>query len=130
MSEEEVEIFHGNRPPDRAEGVKKAKPKATTVVAEPDVASAAEAEADELNSSELAVEADHLAAEHAETAEAIDDPEPEYYFDIDPESLWTMPPAMQERISNLASASAVTNERLDDQEKTIAKINKALKQLA
>jgi hypothetical protein len=75
-------------------------------------------------------EADHSADEHAGAAEAKQAPEPEYHFEIDPESLWTMPPAMQERMSNLSSAAAMTNERLDEQEKAIAKVNKALRQLA
>jgi hypothetical protein len=127
MSEEEVEIFHGDRPPEHAEGVKKAKPKASTIIAKADpAATAAPAEA---ATPEALAETDHQAEEHAEAAEAIQATEPEYHFEIDPESLWTMPPAMQERMSNLSSAAAVTNERLDEQEKAIAKVNKALKQL-
>ena len=127
MSEEEVEIFHGDRPPEHAEGVKKAKPKANTIIAKADpVATAAPAEA---ATPEALAETDHQAEEHAEAAEAIQATEPEYHFEIDPESLWTMPPAMQERMSNLSSAAAMTNERLDEQEKAIAKVNKALKQL-
>jgi hypothetical protein len=129
MSEEEVEIFHGDRPPQHAEGVKKAKPKANTIIAKADpVATAAPAEA--ATAEALAeTESDHLAQEHAEATEALEAQEPEYHFEIDPESLWTMPPAMQERMSNLSSAAAMTNERLDEQEKAIAKVNKALKQL-
>ena len=129
MSEEEVEIFHGDRPPQHAEGVKKAKPKANTIIAKADpVATAAPAEA--ATPEALAeTESDHLAQEHAEATEALEVQEPEYHFEIDPESLWTMPPAMQERMSNLSSAAAMTNERLDEQEKAIAKVNKALKQL-
>ena len=129
MSEEEVEIFHGDRPPEHAEGVKKAKPKANTIIAKADpVATAAPAEA--ATPEALAeTESDHLAQEHAEATEALEAQEPEYHFEIDPESLWTMPPAMQERMSNLSSAAAMTNERLDEQEKAIAKVNKALKQL-
>ncbi len=127
MSEEEVEIFHGDRPPQHAEGVKKAKPKASTIIAKADpAATAAPAEA---ATPEALAETDHQAEEHAEAAEAIQATEAEYHFEIDPESLWTMPPAMQERMSNLSSAAAVTNERLDEQEKAIAKVNKALKQL-
>lgn len=127
MSEEEVEIFHGDRPPEHAEGVKKAKPKASTIIAKADpAATAAPAEA---ATPEALAETDHQAEEHAEAAEAIQATEAEYHFEIDPESLWTMPPAMQERMSNLSSAAAVTNERLDEQEKAIAKVNKALKQL-
>lgn len=129
MSEEEVEIFHGDRPPEHAEGVKKAKPKANTIIAKADPAPSpapAEATAPEALAE---TETDHQAEEHAEAAEAIQAPEPEYHFEIDPESLWTMPPAMQERMSNLSSAAAATNERLDEQEKAIAKVNKALKQL-
>jgi hypothetical protein len=127
MSEEEVEIFHGDRPPQHAEGVKKAKPKASTIIAKADpAATAAPAEA---ATPEALAETDHQAEEHAEAAEAIQATEPEYHFEIDPESLWTMPPAMQERMSNLSSAAAMTNERLDEQEKAIAKVNKALKQL-
>jgi hypothetical protein len=127
MSEEEVEIFHGDRPPEHAEGVKKAKPKASTIIAKADpAATAAPAEA---ATPEALAETDHQAEEHAEAAEAIQATEPEYHFEIDPESLWTMPPAMQERMSNLSSAAAMTNERLDEQEKAIAKVNKALKQL-
>jgi hypothetical protein len=129
MSEEEVEIFHGDRPPQHAEGVKKAKPKANTIIAKADpVATAAPAEA--ATPEALAeTESDDLAQEHAEATEALEAQEPEYHFEIDPESLWTMPPAMQERMSNLSSAAAMTNERLDEQEKAIAKVNKALKQL-
>ena len=129
MSEEEVEIFHGDRPPQHAEGVQKAKPKANTIIAKADpVATAAPAEA--ATPEALAeTESDHLAQEHAEATEALEAQEPEYHFEIDPESLWTMPPAMQERMSNLSSAAAMTNERLDEQEKAIAKVNKALKQL-
>ena len=129
MSEEEVEIFHGDRPPQHAEGVKKAKPKANTIIVKADpVATAAPAEA--ATPEALAeTESDHLAQEHAEATEALEAQEPEYHFEIDPESLWTMPPAMQERMSNLSSAAAMTNERLDEQEKAIAKVNKALKQL-
>ena len=129
MSEEEVEIFHGDRPPQHAEGVKKANPKANTIIAKADpVATAAPAEA--ATPEALAeTESDHLAQEHAEATEALEAQEPEYHFEIDPESLWTMPPAMQERMSNLSSAAAMTNERLDEQEKAIAKVNKALKQL-
>ena len=127
MSEEEVEIFHGDRPPQHAEGVKKAKPKASTIIAKADpAATAAPAEA---ATPEALAETDHQAEEHAEAAEAIQATEAEYHFEIDPESLWTMPPAMQERMSNLSSAAAMTNERLDEQEKAIAKVNKALKQL-
>lgn len=127
MSEEEVEIFHGDRPPEHAEGVKKAKPKASTIIAKADPA--ATAEPAEAATPEALAETDHQAEEHAEAAEAIQATEPEYHFEIDPESLWTMPPAMQERMSNLSSAAAMTNERLDEQEKAIAKVNKALKQL-
>jgi len=131
MSEEELEIFHGDRPPEHAEGVKptKAKTKAKTIIAEADPApsSAAEAPAPEALAE---TEAEHLAEEHVEAAETIQAPAPEYHFEIDPESLWTMPPAMQERLSNLSSVAAATNQRLDDQEKEIAKVNKALKQLA
>jgi len=127
MSEEEVEIFHGDRPPEHAEGVKKAKPKASTIIAKADpAATAAPAEA---ATPEALAETDHQAEEHAEAAEAIQATEPEYHFEIDPESLWTVPPAMLERMSNLSSAAAMTNERLDEQEKAIAKVNKALKQL-
>jgi hypothetical protein len=126
MSEEEVEIFHGDRPPEHTEGVKKAKPKANTIIAKADPAPTAESA--ETSSPEALAEtqADDLTEGQAE---AIPAPEPEYHFEIDPESLWTMPPAMQERMSNLSSAAAATNERLDEQEKAIAKVNKALKQL-
>jgi hypothetical protein len=126
MSEEEVEVFHGDRPPEHTEGVKKAKPKANTIIAKADLAPTAESA--ETSSPEALAEtqADDLTEGQAE---AIPAPEPEYHFEIDPESLWTMPPAMQERMSNLSSAAAATNERLDEQEKAIAKVNKALKQL-
>jgi hypothetical protein len=130
MSEEQVEIFHGDRPPEHAEGIKKAKPKANTIIAKADPAPIAEPVETPSPEALAETEADHLAEEHAEAAEAIVAPEPEYHFEIDPESLWTMPPAMQERMSNLSSAAAMTNERLDEQEKAIAKVNKALKQLA
>jgi hypothetical protein len=129
MSEEEAEIFHGDRPPQHAEGVKKAKPKANTIIAKADPAPStapAEAPAPEALAE---TESDHLAEEHAEDTGTTEAAEPEYHFEIDPESLWTMPPAMQERMSNLSSAAAATNERLDEQEKAIAKVNKALKQL-
>ena len=127
--EEEVEIFHGDRPPQHAEGVKKAKPKANTIIAKADPAPTA-APAETATPEALAEsESDHSAQEHAEDTETIEAAEPEYHFEIDPESLWTMPPAMQERMSNLSSAAAATNDRLDEQEKAIEKVNKALKQL-
>ena len=129
MSEDEVEIFHGDRPPEHAEGVKKAKPKANTIIAKADPAPTAEPAEIPVPEGVAETEADHSADEHAGAAEAKQAPEPEYHFEIDPESLWTMPPAMQERMSNLSSAAAMTNERLDEQEKAIAKVNKALNQL-
>ncbi len=129
MSEEEVEIFHGDRPSEQSEGVKKTKPKAKTIIAKADPAPTAESDAAAVPEGMAETEADDLAEEHPEAAEAIEAPEPEYHFEIDPESLWTMPPDMQERMSNLSNASAMTNERLDEQEKAIAKVNKALKQL-
>ena len=130
MSEEEVEIFHGDRPSEQSEGVKKTKPKAKSIIAKADPAPTAESDAAPVPEGMAETEADDLAEEHPEAAEAIEAPEPEYHFEIDPESLWTMPPDMQERMSNLSNASAMTNERLDEQEKAIAKVNKALKQLA
>jgi hypothetical protein len=124
---EEVEIFQGNRPSDRTEGVEKAKVKAKahTVYAKANYATTAE-HAEALAPEALA-ETDPFAQEHSEASLA---PGPEYHFEIDPESLWTMPPAMQERMSSLSVAAAMTNERLDEQEKAIARVNKALKQLA
>ena len=129
MSEEEVEIFKGDRPPQHAEGVKKDKPKANTIIAKADPAPTAAAAEAATPEALAETESDHLAEEHAEDTETIKATEPEYHFEIDPESLWTMPPAMQERMSNLSSAAAMTNERLDEQEKAIAKVNKALNQL-
>ena len=127
---EEVEIFHGDRPPEHGEGAKKTQPKAKTIVAKADPAPIAADDETHAPEALAEAEADHLADEHAGAAEAKQAPEPEYHFEIDPESLWTMPPAMQERMSNLSSAAAMTNERLDEQEKAIAKVNKALRQLA
>ena len=127
---EEVEIFHGDRPPEHGEGAKKTQPKAKTIVAKADPAPIAADDDTHAPEGLAEAEADHLADEHAGAAEAKQAPEPEYHFEIDPESLWTMPPAMQERMSNLSSAAAMTNERLDEQEKAIAKVNKALRQLA
>lgn len=57
------------------------------------------------------------------------EPEPPYNFEIDPDSLWTMPEAMQERLSNLNSTVAVIHRQLDDQERESARIAKALRAL-
>lgn len=134
MSEEENQVFHGDRPPEQAEKVKSspAKSKPHTIVAQADPATQ---EHDELG--ETDDHADHEADEHVDSVdieaaatEASAQVEPEYHFEIDPESLWTMPPAMQERMAGLASFAAVTNQRLDDQEKATARLIKTLKQLA
>jgi hypothetical protein len=133
MSEEESEIFHGDRPPELGEKAKSsAKSKPRTIVAKADPATVGQ---DELPDTDEHAdpEADELIAPddiEAAAAEASAPVEPEYHFEIDPESLWTMPPAMQERMSGLASFAAVTNQRLDDQEKATARLIKTLKQLA
>ncbi len=132
MSDEEGEVFRGDRPRDHSEQVERApsKEKPQTSVVKADDAPAA--------TSELLVSEEHpdldgndqFASDDVETAEPSVSVEPEYHFEVDPESLWTMPPAMQERVSGLASFVAMTNQRLDDQEKATARIIKALKQLA
>lgn len=134
MSDDEAEIFHGDRPPEQAEHVNpsKAKPKANTIVAKADPATISETA--EIPSPEALaeLEADQLELDNGaiDSVEAAEPAEPEYHFEIDPESLWSMPPAMQERMSGLASVAAETNSRLDEQEKAIARVNKALKQLS
>lgn len=133
MSDDEAEIFHGDRPPEPAESTKpsKAKPKANTIIAKADPAPVTET-VEALSPEALAeLEADqsNLDDDAIETVQAAELAEPEYHFEIDPETLWTMPPAMQERMSGLASVAAETNSRLDEQEKAIARVNKALKQL-
>ncbi|MFM8467871.1 MAG: hypothetical protein ACKOAO_09965 [Oxalobacteraceae bacterium] len=57
------------------------------------------------------------------------EPEPPYNFEIDPDSLWSMPEAMQERLSNLNATVAVIHQQLDDQERDTARIVKALRSL-
>ena len=57
------------------------------------------------------------------------EPEPPYNFDIDPDSLWSMPEAMQERLSNLHSTVGAIHQQLDDQERETARIAKALRAL-
>lgn len=132
MSDEEGKVFHGDRPSDHTELVKRtpAKAKPHTIVAKADVAPVA---TNELLASEEHAELDanaQLASDDIETAEPSVSVEPEYHFEVDTESLWTMPPTMQERMSGLASFAAATNQRLDDQEKATARIIKKLKQLA
>lgn len=132
MSDEAGEVFHGDRPSDHAEPVTRtpAKAKPHTIVAkEPDATEVASEllaseEHPDLNAN------DHLASDDIETAEPKVSVEPEYNFEVDRESLWTMPPAIQERMSGLANFAAATNQRLDDQEKQTARIIKTLKQLA
>jgi hypothetical protein len=133
MSDDEVQIFHGDRPPEQAENVKpsKAKPKANTIIAKADPAPVTETTETPSPEALAQLEADQCALddEPIDSVEAAEPAEPEYHFEIDPETLWTMPPAMQERMSGLASVAAETNSRLDEQEKAIARVNKALKQL-
>ena len=133
MSEQESEIFHGDRPPEQGEKVKqspaKSKPHTIESKADPLPASNEAPVTDELSGDDT----DHLAAAEivsAKPSAASTPAEAEYHFEIDPESLWTMPPAMQERMSGLASFAAATNQRLDEQEKVTAKLIKSLKQLA
>ena len=133
MSDDDAEIFHGDRPSEQGERVKpsKAKPRANTIIAKADPAPVKETAEIPSPEAQAALEADQLELDNSsvDTAEPVEPAEPEYHFEIDPETLWTMPPAMQERMSGLASVAAETNSRLDEQEKAIARVNKALKQL-
>ena len=124
---EEAQVFRGDRPVEESEvgqsipPIAKARP--DTLLAKNDLP-AGEPVGD-------------VTAEHAEPAPPAEaavapapaptEPEPEYNFEIDPDSLWSMPAAMHERLSNLASASAITHQILDDQERETARIAKALR---
>jgi hypothetical protein len=133
MSEQESEIFHGDRPTGHGEGVKNtpAKAKPQTIVAKADPAPLPETNEVPVTEELSEHNPDHLAADAlASTEPSAPAVEAEYHFEVDPESLWTMSPAMQERMSGLASFAAATNQRLDEQEKVTAKLIKALKQLA
>ncbi len=133
MSDEESQIFRGDRPVEEAEKVVAvpAKPKTAppsalsrnSLPAGEPVGDAADTEASTESVAALMPEIEpgpvNLEAE----------PEPPYNFDIDPDSLWTMPEAMQERLSNLNANVAVIHRQLDDQERDTARIAKALRAL-
>lgn len=132
---EEAQVFRGDRPTEESESnapaKAKAKAKPDTLLAKADLPAGepigdhADAAATSAAAAELTAAAEIVAEAPAIPAE----PEPELNFDIDPESLWSMPEAMLTRLSNLASAATVTHQRLDEQEKDTARIAKALRAL-
>jgi hypothetical protein len=128
---DEFQVFRGDRPTEEAESPLQApaKPKAATVIsknnlpaAEPvgDLPEAVGAE------KRIAVSIPEI---EPGPANFETEPEPPYNFEIDPDSLWRMPEAMQERLSNLNSTVAVIHQQLDDQERDTARIAKALRAL-
>ena len=132
---EELQVFRGDRPTEEAESAPKppAKPKARPVAAKNNLP-AAEPAGDPLEP--VAVEAP-IAEVMPPVIPEIEpgpvnfetEPEPPYNFEIDLDSLWSMPEAMQERLSNLNSTVAVIHQQLDDQERDTARIAKALRAL-
>ena len=133
MSDDEAQIFRGDRPVEEAEKAVqvpvKAKaappsglPKNDLPAAEP-VGDAPDTEASSESGSAAMPEIEPGPV-NLET-----EPEPPYNFDIDPDALWSMPEAMQERLSNLNSTVAVIHRQLDDQERDTARIAKALRAL-
>ena len=126
---EEAQVFRGDRPIEGAEsgGPPVARKKPDTILAKADlpagepVGDQPDAVAEPTAEAPVAEAVVELPVEH--------EPEPPYNFEVDPDSLWSMPPAMQERLSNLSSAAAVVHQQLDEQEKETARIAKRLKAL-
>jgi hypothetical protein len=132
---EELQVFRGDRPVEEVEKAPKAPSKPTA--AKPPLTPKNELPAGE----PIGEFADAAATPPAPLTNLMPEiepgpmkvetePEPPYNFDIDPDSLWAMPEAMQERLSNLTVTVAVTHQLLDDQERDSARIAKALRALS
>jgi hypothetical protein len=135
MSDDDAQIFRGDRPIEEAEAAvkvpakAKSAPRPAPVVARNDLP-AGEPVGDTPESAAPAAPAEAFAPEIEPGPVNFEtEPEPPYNFDIDPESLWVMPEAMQERLSNLSSTVTVIHQQLDDQERDTARIAKALRAL-
>lgn len=127
---EEAQVFRGDRPVEGAEtgGPPVARKVPNTIIAKADLP-AGEPVGDQPEPVAEAPAAEVPVAEAVADLPLETEPEPPYNFEIDPETLWSMPPAMQERLSNLSSAAAVVHQQLDEQEKETARITKLLKAL-
>ncbi len=127
---EEMQVFRGDRPTEEAERPTQAptrpKAKLPPVVPKNDLPAAEPVGTDPLPADPVTALLPEIepGPVNFET-----EPEPPYNFDIDPDSLWSMPEAMQERLSNLNSTVAVIHQQLDDQERETARIAKALRAL-
>ncbi len=130
---DEAQVFRGDRPAEEAENGAAAppQPKAApkTIVAKNDLP-AGEPVGDAAATDAAPQEPEALSSEPAGIpAPVAAEPEPEYHFEVDPESLWSMPEAMKERLTNLTATVTVIHQQLDDQEKETARIAKALRSL-
>lgn len=126
---EEAQVFRGDGPTEAeasVAGQPKARPAPQTIVSKNDLP-AGEPVGDHHEAEPAADFAEPVAEVAA--ARAYIEPEPEYDFEIDPESLWTMPEEMKERLSNLGATITVLHQQLDDQERETARIAKALRAL-
>ena len=128
---DELQVFRGHRPTEEAERAPTApaKPKAPAVISKNNLPAA-----EPVGDRPEAVRVEEPVAEALPEIEPgpvnfETEPEPPYNFEIDPDSLWSMPEAMQERLSNLNSTVAVIHQQLDDQERDSARIAKALRAL-
>ncbi len=124
---DDAQVFRGDRPAEEAENGAAAppKPKAVpqTIVAKNDLP------AGEPVGDAAVTDAGPQEPMAEVPAQVAADPEPEYHFEVDPESLWSMPEAMKERLTNLTATVTVIHQQLDDQEKETARIAKALRSL-
>ena len=127
---EELQVFRGDRPIEEVERAPKSSAKKVAPVISKNNLPAAEPVGD-------APEPVPVQEPVAEVMPEIEpgpvnfetEPEPPYNFEIDPDSLWSMPEAMQQRLSNLSSTVTVIHQQLDDHEKEAARLAKALRAL-
>ena len=127
---EELQVFRGDRPVEEVERAPKAPAKKVAPVPSKNNLPAGEPVGDPI---EPVAPAEPVAEPMPEIEPGPvnfeTEPEPPYNFEIDPDSLWSMPEAMQERLSNLNSTVAVIHQQLDDQERETARITKVLRGL-
>lgn len=122
---EEAQVFRGDGPAEGAEAqapVPKAKAVPQTILAKNDLPAG-----EPVGEQDEAKQAQAIAAEPVTAP--VREPEPDYNFEIDPQSLWTMPEAMKERLSNLSATATIIHQQLDEQERQTARVAKALRAL-
>ena len=129
---EEAQVFRGDRPTEEADASIKspaeARKKPDTILARADLP-AGEPVGDTPEAAPVEPSVEPAGATGSAATELPAEPEPDYHFEVDPESLWSMPAAMQERLTNLSSAAAVVHQQLDEQEKETARIARRLRAL-